>query len=227
MGDVGLGEKAARPTSPLSGVVRVAVANDFEIIVAGLGAMLAPFGDRVEVVDAILVGEPLVGRTVDVVLYDSYGREGSIAEQLEALLSDPGVSHVVLYTLSWDEAFAAAVLKRKVSGVLAKGLPAARLVGALEAVAAGEVVIDAGPRQGTAADEQDWPGRRLGLTERESEVLVLVAAGLRNREIATTLFVSHDTVKTHLAKAYRKLGVANRSQATALVVGDPSFRRSR
>jgi DNA-binding CsgD family transcriptional regulator len=61
------------------------------------------------------------------------------------------------------------------------------------------------------------------LSERESECLVLLAAGLRNAEIAKSLYVSEDTVKTHLKRGYRKLGVGNRAQATSIVVRHPSF----
>ena len=67
----------------------------------------------------------------------------------------------------------------------------------------------------------------MKLTERESEVIVLLAQGLRNREIAHTLGLSDDTVKTHLKRAYRKLGVANRAQATNVALRDPAFRVER
>jgi DNA-binding NarL/FixJ family response regulator len=61
------------------------------------------------------------------------------------------------------------------------------------------------------------------LSERESEALVLLAQGLRNQDIASALYVSEDTIKTHLKRAYRKLGVANRAQATAIALKHPSF----
>ena len=58
-----------------------------------------------------------------------------------------------------------------------------------------------------------WPGAHLGLTQRESEVLALMVAGLSNRAIAGRLTVSEETVKTHARGIYRKLGVTNRRDA--------------
>jgi len=55
--------------------------------------------------------------------------------------------------------------------------------------------------------------RTLGITARELEILTLIARGLSNREIATQLFVSENTVKTHCARAFDKLGAARRTQA--------------
>jgi DNA-binding NarL/FixJ family response regulator len=203
----------------------VAAVNDYEIIVAGLAAMLAPHSDRVEVADAILVGEPLNAGPVDIALYDSYGREGLVEGPVEKLLATEGVGHVVLYTLSWDDALVAQALALPVSGVVAKSVPTPVLVDALEAVARGTIVVEP-PAEGgrRAANERDWPGRALGLSERESEVFVLLASGRRNADIGRALYISVDTVKTHLRHGFRKLNVRTRSEAVALILRDPAFR---
>jgi ATP/maltotriose-dependent transcriptional regulator MalT len=68
-----------------------------------------------------------------------------------------------------------------------------------------------------------WPGARLSLTQRESEVLALLVAGLSNRAIAAKLVVSDDTVKTHLRALYRKLDVADRGGAIAVALREGLF----
>ncbi|MEY2420594.1 MAG: two-component system, NarL family, response regulator LiaR [Acidimicrobiaceae bacterium] len=204
--------------------LRVAVANDFEIVVAGLAAMLARHPD-ILVVDMFVVGEDIPDEPIDIVLYDTFGREGTDGDQLETLTSTPNVHHVAVFTLSWADSLTEFALARGVSGVLSKSLSSDELAARLHEIADGNVVV-APPPNGRVSSGlgRDWPGRTLGLSERESEALVLVAQGLRNSDIARALYVSEDTVKTHLKRAYRKVGVANRAQATSIVLRHPSFR---
>ncbi len=68
-----------------------------------------------------------------------------------------------------------------------------------------------------------WPGARLGLSQRESDVLALLVDGLANREIAERLFVGQETVKTHLHSLYRKLAVRDRAGAVGLALRDGIF----
>jgi DNA-binding NarL/FixJ family response regulator len=203
--------------------VRVAVANDYEIVVAGLAAMLARCEDIV-VCDTFVVGEAGPPEPVDVVMYDTFGREGIDDEQLSMLLRTPRVAHVAVFTLSWAEALVTSALDLGVAGVISKSLGADELASCLRDIVAGKVVVAPPPGGRTSSGSgRDWPGRALGLSERESEALVLLAAGLRNAEIATALYLSEDTVKTHLKRAYSKIGVSNRAQATNLVLRHPSF----
>jgi ATP/maltotriose-dependent transcriptional regulator MalT len=86
-----------------------------------------------------------------------------------------------------------------------------------ETVVVREVVVPAEPRtrelSAPDAARQQAQQQALGITARELEILTLVARGLSNREIATELFVSENTVKTHCARAFDKLGAARRTQA--------------
>ena len=59
----------------------------------------------------------------------------------------------------------------------------------------------------------DWPGREFGLTAREAEIIALITQGLTNQEIAERSYLSINSVKTYIRTAYRKMGVASRSQA--------------
>ncbi len=203
--------------------IRVAVANDYEIVVVGLAAMLDRHDD-IDVVDMFVVGEESPTEPIDVVLYDTFGREGVDHDQLKILLETPNVRHVAVFTLSWAEPLTEAAVGLGVSGVLSNALDGEELADRLREIADGLVVV-APPPHGriVSGTGRDWPGRSFGLSERESESLVLLASGLRNAEIATALYVSEDTVKTHLKRAYRKLGVSNRAQATSIVLRHPSF----
>lgn len=210
---------SADDRSPL----RVAVANDFEIVIAGLAAML----DRhpgIVVVDMFIVGEETPHEPIDIVLYDAFGREGIDGPQLSTLVSTQNVHHVAVFTLSWADSLTQSALGYGVSGVLSKSLRSEDLAARLHEIADGTIVI-APPPNGRVSSGlgRDWPGRSFGLSEREAETLVLLAQGLRNGEIARALYVSEDTVKTHLKRAYRKVGVANRAQATNVVLRHPSF----
>ena len=76
-----------------------------------------------------------------------------------------------------------------------------------------------------AYEDLDWPGKREGLSERESQVLVLCADGLKNREIADALYIGNETVKTHLRNVFGKLGLRNRVEAAAFVQREQGFVR--
>jgi len=203
--------------------IRVAVANDYEIVVVGLAAMLDRHDD-LDVVDMFIVGEEAPTEPIDVVLYDTFGRDSVDENQLKTLVSTPLVQHVVVFTLSWSDSLIEAALQQGVSGVLSKALDGEELASRLREVVDGKAVVSPPPHgRIVSGTGRDWPGRSFALSERESECLVLLAAGLRNAEIARSLYVSEDTVKTHLKRAYRKLGIGNRAQATSMVLRHPSF----
>jgi DNA-binding NarL/FixJ family response regulator len=200
--------------------VRVAVANDYELVIAGLRAMLEPF-DKVEVVDSIVVGEALRA-PADVVLFDTFGRPDDAVSGVQRLLETEGVGKVALYTSAPRPAQVATALDAGASAVLSKARPATALVEALARVHRGERVVD-----GTGGHQPvPWPGSSRGLTARQSEVVALLLQGLSNQEIAESLYVDVNTVKTHLRHAYKALGVRSRAQALAMLLGeDTAFRR--
>jgi len=246
--------------------VRVALANDYLVVVAGLAALLEPFADRVDVVDWLLVADQPVapqlalsppvqqqpvqqqpaqqrrgtddqlvvvgGGTgsaeIDIVLFDTFGRAGLGLDALAVLLHHPCARYTVLYTGERDQGRISLALERGAAGVLSKSLTGAALVRALECIAAGETVVQLGDEPARAGrSASNWPGRIRGLSERESEVLALITQGLRNQEIAEALYLSVDTVKSHVKAVYRKLGVRNRAGAVSAAFGDESFEIAR
>lgn len=195
--------------SPLT----LAIMNDYEVVVRGVQAMLAPFGERVSVLE---VGtDDKVEQPVDITLYDTFGADDADGDGLEALLAQsPGA--VVVYGWSLEPDVVELALARGCRGYLDKSLEAEGLVAALERVRSGEVVVvPAGPGQSPVADGPAgvWPGREVGLSPREAEVVALVTRGLTNQEIAAQIYLSINSVKTYIRGAYRKMGVTRRSQA--------------
>ena len=82
-----------------------------------------------------------------------------------------------------------------------------------EVLVPAEAPVPFAPDMGRQQVKQEVQQQALGITARELEILILVARGLSNREIATQLFVSENTVKTHCARVFDKLGAARRTQA--------------
>lgn len=204
---------------------RIAVVNDYEVVIAGLAAILEPFSDRIDVVESFLVDEP-VDHEVDLALYDTFGRQGLEEIELAKLLGRPEVHQVAIYSFNFDDEAVHQALDAGAAGYLSKATPAKELVEQIVRITEGERVVSGPNGAGRSTrEERGWPGRDLGLSEREAEVVALAALGRRNAQIAEALFVSVDTVKTHLARSFRKLGVHNRTELSALIHRRPSFRR--
>ena len=203
--------------------LRIAIANDYEIVVEGLAQMLKPFEDRVTVVETV-ANEP-VSQDVDIVLYDNFGQPHHKGLDLDVLLSQARARHLVIYTWHVDPALVDIALDVGATGYLPKNLTADELVSALERINAGEVVAPE-----TSPDPQpgsgDWPGRTFGLSERESEIIALITQGLTNEQIADRAYLSINTVKSYIRTAYRKMGVRSRSQAVLWGI-DHGFRPDR
>lgn len=217
------------PGQPL----RVFLVDDHEMVLHGLVAMLSRFPAQVTVVgtasthDDALAG--IAEQDPEVVLCDVRLRGSSGLDLCAALRQVEPSRKVVFLTVYDDEQYLFQALRVGASGFLLKRVDGHELVGHLTAVREGEIVIDptlAGRVAASAArmsSGEFWPGARLGLTQRESEVLALLVAGLSNRAIAAKLVVSDDTVKTHLRALYRKLDVSDRGGAIAVALREGLF----
>lgn len=206
--------------------ISVAAVNDYELVVEGVAALLRRYPDRLELRDQILVGEAL-DAPVDVALYDTYGRVGVAAPALRTLAADPLVGQVAVFSLDLRPALVEEARAAGARGFISKSLDGDRIADALVAMARGEEVEALAPTVGAVPPELDWPAKGAGLSERESQVLVLCAEGLTNREIAAALYIGSETVKTHLSRVFRKLALRNRVQAAAYVRADGGFSRRR
>ena len=193
--------------------LRLALVNDYEVVVRGLAQMLERFED-LEIVE--LDSNTDVAQFVDVALYDTLAQSQGDGSEVATLVANPDVRHVVVYSWNLDHALQRRTLDAGVSGYVSKGLSAEELADAIRQVADGKVV-EAGPgpadEELDGPEEGDWPGRDEGLTARESEVLALITQGLSNQDIAQRTHLSINSVKTYIRHAYRKIGVDSRSKA--------------
>jgi DNA-binding NarL/FixJ family response regulator len=194
--------------------VTLAIANDYEVVVVGLAEMLAPYADRVRVVELDVDRD--VRRPVDVALYDTFSATQVDASDIDLLLGDDNVGAVAAYTWNMQPQLIARAREKGVRGYLSKSLTAERLVGCLERIAAGEVVVE--PTTDIGLDDVevhggDWPGRLHGLSARQAEIVALLTQGYSNEEIAARAYLSVNTVKSYLRLAYQVMGVSSRSQA--------------
>ena len=192
--------------------VTVAIVNDYELVVAGVAALLAPYADRVRVVE-LDTGLP-VRSDVDVVLYDTFGQVQGDSLDLDSLVAD-GSAKVVIF--SWntqpelvrrlDRAGRVGVPRRR-AWPPRSWWPRSRPCTRADRAAAGLGGDGRDPGR-TAAT----PAARRGLTEREAEIIALITQGLSNQEIAERSYLSINSIKTYIRSAYQKMGVTRRSQA--------------
>jgi len=206
--------------------IRVVIVDDQSLVRAGFRMVLSAQADM-EVVGEAEDGADalrlLAATAADVVVMDI---RMPIMDGVEATrrlcVGEGGPRVLVLTTFDTDEdAFAA--LQAGASGFLLKNVPPEELLAAIRVVASGESVV--APRvtrrlldrfAGQLSPPQVADGRLANLTEREHEVLLLVAQGMSNAEIAEKLFVAEATVKTHVGRILTKLDLRDRVQAVVL-----------
>jgi DNA-binding NarL/FixJ family response regulator len=196
-------------------MIRLLIADDHAVVRTGLRQLVGTF-DGVELVGEAANGKEAVAlcaeRKPDVVLMDL---EMPVLDGIEAtrqiVAAQPGVAVVVLTSFSdRDEILRA--LDAGAVGYLLKDAEPADLARAVDAAARGEAPLD--PRASRALLSARSRASPLdALSEREREVLAMVARGLPNKLIARELSISEKTVKAHLTNVFRTIGVTDRTQA--------------
>jgi DNA-binding NarL/FixJ family response regulator len=214
-------------TSPAQ--VRIVVADDHQVVRTGFAALLdtqpdfTVLGTASDGAEAVRMSRAL---RPDVVLMDVRmpGTDGIEAtRQLTGRPDGPRV--IILTTFDLDE-YVYDALRAGASGFLLKDVTAERLFDAVRVIAAGEALLAPAVTRRLisefarlppkAANQQTPPAAIAELTQRETEVLRLLAEGLSNPEIAGRLVVTEETVKTHVSRVLHKLGLRDRTQAVVL-----------
>jgi len=207
--------------------LRIVIVDDQSMVRAGFAALLNAEPDLEVVGEAAdgAEGVEVVRRLrPDIVLMDVRMPVLNGIEATRELLrgSDPSQSetHILMLTTFDIDDYVYEAIRAGASGFLLKDAPPADLVAAVHVVARGDALLaprvtrrmiahfakTSGPRRGVDP-------RLNGLTEREREVLVLVARGMSNAEIADALFIAEQTVKSHVSRMLGKLGARDRAQA--------------
>ena len=192
----------------MSRPIRLAIVDDYAVVIAGVAALLADH--RIDVVETE-ASLPVVS-DVDIVLYDTFGQVQGDGLDLEDFVRDSGAK-VVIYSWNLQPELVDRAVESGASGDLSKVLTGTEIVAALERIMAGETVVLSGSHETSVDGAGDWPGRSVGLSPREAEVMALITQGLSNQEIADRAYLSINSVKTYIRSAYRKAGVQRRSQA--------------
>ncbi|MGW6477914.1 response regulator [Streptomyces sp. NPDC055059] len=207
--------------------IRVLIADDQMMVREGFSVLLNAMPD-IEVVGEALNGREAIARvrelSPDVVLMDIRMPElNGIEATREIAAMDGSAKVLVLTTFDLDE-YVYQALRAGASGFLLKDASARQLADGVRVVAQGEALLAPSvtrrlitefsklseiPKLPAVAN----PGAFGGLTERETEVLVLIAQGLSNAEIAERLVVAESTIKTHVSRVLVKLGLRDRTQA--------------
>ncbi|WP_431990682.1 response regulator [Streptomyces albogriseolus] len=205
-------------------MIRVLIADDQQMVRQGFTVLLNTQPD-IEVVGQAVNGIEAVEQVgelaPDVVLMDIRMPElGGIEATARITAVHPEVTVLVLTTFDLDE-YVYEALRAGASGFLLKDASAEQLAEAVRVVAAGDALLAPGVTRRLIAEfsrldpRPRTPLRRKvgDLTERETEVLSLIAQGLSNAEIAVRLVVAEQTVKTHVGRILVKLGLRDRTQA--------------
>jgi len=208
-------------TSTDAPTLRILVVDDHPVFRMGLVALLASL-DGLEVVaeaESVATAVAACDDSVDVVIMDlNLGDESGVEATRQIVGKHPDVGVLVLTMVEDDDTVYAAI-RAGARGYLLKGAGPVEIERALRAVSAGEMLLAPGVAAGAMA-MLGGRGRRAAdpfpsLTEREREVLELVARGLDNRRIAQRLSLSDKTVRNHLSTILTKLGVVDRAAAIA------------
>jgi DNA-binding NarL/FixJ family response regulator len=207
--------------------IRVAVVDDQELFRRGL-TMLLGVEDDIEVVgeagDGVAATELAASAVPDVILMDVRMPKRSGIEACVAIKEVAPTAQIIMLTVSDEEADLYDAVKNGASGYLLKDSSIDEVAQAVRVVADGQSLISPSMaiklldefKQMSRSDRQQVPTPRL--TDRELEVLKLVAQGLNNREIAKRLFISENTVKNHVRNILEKLQLHSRMEAVMYAV---------
>ncbi len=195
--------------------IRVLIVDDHQVVRRGLRAYLSLEAD-IEVVGEAQDGESAVAEFVrtrpDVTLLDLHMAPVDGVEALQRIRRDDKQARVIILTSFIDVSHVMPAIEAGASGYLLKTSDPEELVGAIRGVFAGRATYDAEAMRAMAKGMRERATIST-LTEREMDVLRLLARGKSNQEIADELFIGLKTVKTHVSNILAKLAVADRTQA--------------
>lgn len=205
--------------------IRVLIADDQTLVRTGFRVILEAEGD-IEVVAEAGTGAEAIRQagltTPDVILMDIRMPELDGLSATEQILRHPDPPTIVVLTTFDQNEYVYRALRAGAAGFLLKDAPSTRLIAAVRAAATGDSLIEPSitrrlvERFGAPQRPAGPPPELAALTDRERDVLRLIARGMSNAEIAAELVVAETTVKTHVARILTKLSIRDRVQAVVL-----------
>jgi DNA-binding NarL/FixJ family response regulator len=207
----------------MSDTINLVIADDYELVRTGLRSLLA--GSDINVVAEFATGTDVVKYALendpDVVLLDVRMPDGDGLTSLGRIKLDKPDMPIMMLSTFDNPTYIARAVALGASGYLLKGCTREKLIDSIRIAASGESVWTRDELRrvtGALATPRLTADVEVPLTQRESEVLRQLAYGLRNREIAQALHISHETVKEHVQHILRKIGVSDRTQAAVWAV---------
>lgn len=205
-----------------SNPIRIFLVDDQTLVRQGIQSLLG-LADGIEVVAEASDGRQAVERIPqvrpDVVLMDMRMPEMSGLEALQALGAAGTLPPTIILTTFDDDALVLAGIKAGAKGYLLKDVSLEQLVGAIQTVARGGSLVQPAVTQRLLSGLEQMRNEFISLdrpdplTDRETEILRLMASGFSNKEIANSLHVAEGTIKNHVSNILSKLGVRDRTRA--------------
>jgi DNA-binding NarL/FixJ family response regulator len=203
--------------------IKLLVVDDHEVVRRGLATLLE--GTNIEITGEAVSGEEALAKVAalepDVVLMDIRMPSGDGLNALGRLKLDRPELPVVIFSSYDNPTYMARAVALGASGFVLKTSDRQVLISAIEKAASGETIWTRDELRrvtGALATPRLNADVEVPLTQRESEVLKQLALGLTNKEIATSLKISYETVKEHVQHILRKVGVSDRTQAAVWAV---------
>ena len=196
--------------------IRVLIVDDHPVVRDGLRGMFSGepgfevAGEAADGGEAVALAQSL---QPDVILMDLHMPNVDGVSAIRQLAEQGSEARVLVLTTYDQDSYVLPAIEAGATGYLLKDAPGEELLRAVRAVAQGETILSPSVA-GRLVDQVRNP-QQDALSQRELEILALVAAGTTNREIAGELFISEATVKTHLLHIYEKLEVPDRAAAVA------------
>jgi DNA-binding NarL/FixJ family response regulator len=196
--------------------IRLLIVDDHPIVCEGF-SQLFEFVDGIDVVGTAATGRDAMEHidllVPDVVLLDLHlPDEDGATVAARVRRRHPNV-HIVIFTASAEPSEVRRATAAGVDGVIRKTMPVAELIRCIREVVDGDKVLDADLAGAVYSPDVDV--ETVPLSDREREVLALLARGMTNKDVAAALFISRATVKSHIENILRKLGASDRAGAVA------------
>ena len=209
--------------TPSETVINVAIADDYPVLIAGMRQSLAECDDIVVVAECARISDLLAQAALkkpDIILLGCETDLNNLAPQLHSIAERHPDAKVIIFTGNPSLNFHEAALRNGAKGVLLKYCGPELIVKTVRKVYRGELCFDRALThrmlstfvKRKTADTQPELAKISSLTGRESQIISQICEGMRNKEIASKLYISDATVARHLTSIYRKLGLTDRTE---------------